>query len=120
MQTILVIDDNSDVREVIQLMLEMADYRVVVAVNGSEGIVAFRTHKPDLVITDLHLPDMSGVDVVRELREIDRACRVVMVSGSTPREDLHDAAPASSVAILPKPFAKHDLLSVVARTLNGS
>jgi CheY-like chemotaxis protein len=117
---ILIIDDNDDVRGILQLMLEAADHQVISTSSGEAGIVAFSAERPELVITDLHLTDMTGVEVIRALRGLDKACRIIMVSGTAPPQELEDASSEFGVVPnLPKPFKRVDLIAIVDRTLKG-
>ena len=66
---ILVIDDEPQIRKLLQISLESNDYRVVQAVNAREGLSFAALHPPDLILLDLGLPDKSGHDVLKEFRE---------------------------------------------------
>ena len=68
MQTILVIDDDDSLRDTIGLMLEQEGYRVHLAADGREGYERSLTLRPDLILVDLRLPGMSGVEICRQLR----------------------------------------------------
>src|SRR4051812_5983419 len=68
MQTILVIDDNPDVREVVRSMLEGRGYGVVVAENGADGMDKFAQHHVDAALVDMDMPRMNGIEVCRALR----------------------------------------------------
>lgn len=117
MATILIIDDHPDVREVLRIMLEVAGHRVIDAVSGTEGLAAFREHKPDLTMTDLRLPDMEGTDVVHALRQIDRVCPIVMVSAEHLEELEAITLGAKAVPTLSKPFTRQRLLAIVEQAL---
>src|SRR5690242_14754095 len=69
MKTILIIEDQPDMRENIATILEMEDYAVLSAVNGREGIEMAREEKPDLVLCDVMMPLMDGHDVLHALRQ---------------------------------------------------
>src|SRR5271154_6010993 len=81
MQTILVIDDEPAMRDVIRLALESVHYRVIEAPDGDLGVDLFREHRPFLVITDFFLPGKPGIDVIRELQKVDPMARIIAISG---------------------------------------
>ena len=68
----LVIDDEVDLRSLLQSTLERADYNVVLAAGGQEGLRAFFEARPDLAIVDIIMPDMSGWTVLERIREVSR------------------------------------------------
>src|SRR5215471_1304784 len=68
---ILVIDDIADTRELLHMYLSKEGYQVIVAATGSEGLYMADAEKPDLVITDIGLPDIDGAELIRDLRELD-------------------------------------------------
>jgi two-component system cell cycle sensor histidine kinase/response regulator CckA len=117
-ETILVIDDEVDIREVVQALLESCGYRVLVAVDGHEGIALYRQHRPIIsaVITDMIMPAMQGMQVVRELRAINPAVRIVAMSGVLGNgTDLKEEP--GSVALLQKPMTGASLVAAVQRVL---
>src|SRR6201981_3052817 len=67
--TILIIDDEPPIRRFLRTTLAVQDYRVVEAATGGEGLSLLRHEKPDLVIVDLGLPDIDGLDLIRRIRE---------------------------------------------------
>src|ERR1700742_3430685 len=65
---ILVVEDNLDMREVLHLYLKTEGFEVVTASDGREGLYMARAEKPDLILTDIHMPELDGISMVRELR----------------------------------------------------
>jgi DNA-binding response OmpR family regulator len=86
MTTLLLIEDDPQVRTVLRLALEDEDYRVVEAGDGMSGVKAFETAEPDLVLLDLRLPDLPGLEVCRELRRRS----IVPIIIVTAQSDSHD------------------------------
>lgn len=80
--TILIIDDDEFYRSVIRRILEDGGHQVIEAENGAEGVKRYRIYRPALVITDMRLPGMSGAEVIRSIREMDRQARIIAVSGA--------------------------------------
>lgn len=83
---ILVIEDYRDSREMLTLLLESLDYRVLAASNGREAIKFAASNQPDLIITDFGLPDMDGLRVVRRIRKLNDRLKYVPIIMLTARE----------------------------------
>ena len=67
-RTILIIEDDVELCEIMRERLEADGYKVIVAYTGSEGIVAINSNTPDIVTLDIHLPDMNGVEILKMLK----------------------------------------------------
>jgi hypothetical protein len=119
-ESILLIDDEPVVRDVLQLLLQRAGYRVFSAVDGGSGIAEFERHRDEisLAISDMMLPDQSGLKVVRELRDRRPTLPVIAISGmmaSGAFDELLEFEP--HVECLAKPLAPAVLLGAVRRAL---
>jgi len=119
MPRILVIDDEVAVRKVIVRMLTSAGHEVSAAPDGAAGLRLWREAGADLVLTDLHMPEMNGLEVIRALRAAELTLPVVAMSGTgAAREDLTQAVQQlGSVGILGKPFSWDELIGVIAAAL---
>lgn len=113
MHTILVIDDEKPVLEMLKLALTRMGYRVSVAASGLEGIHMFGHCKFDLVITDILMPGLDGNDVVDHIRRSDRPFTPVIGMSGTPW--LLDADTVDMV--LPKPFSIYTLFEYVQQLI---
>lgn len=112
----LVIDDDTQVRELVCLMLRRAGFEVVSAKDGREGIVVCQASKPDVVVTDIFMPHQDGIDVLREIKALPKPPRVVVVSGGSPRmqlDFLEIAQKLGADSILYKPFTRDQLIEAV-------
>jgi CheY-like chemotaxis protein len=117
---ILVIDDDALVRDIIKRDLEMAGYRVVVAGDGREGLAQYWSVAPDLLIIDLIMPEMDGIEVITELRKRRINTRILAISGGGRlgnRDILQVAHALGADDILAKPFQLADLTDKVQRLL---
>jgi two-component system, OmpR family, response regulator len=81
-ESILLIDDSAPVRDDLRLALEVAGYRVIEAADGREGVALFREHRPAVTILDIVMPEMDGIETVREILAIDPAAVVFTMSGA--------------------------------------
>jgi CheY-like chemotaxis protein len=115
---IVVAEDHEDIRYVLQRALERAGHVVVTAVDGVEALQAVRQHQPDVVVSDVDMPRMNGLDLCRTIRaDADlRHIPVVLISGGLlPGDDR--AAEAGASATLLKPFMPAQLLACIAGLL---
>ncbi len=78
---ILIIDDDDGLRAVLHRMLQSGNYNVLEAADGKSGLQIWKEQQPEIVITDLQLPDIDGLEVLRTIRESDSICEVVMLTG---------------------------------------
>ena len=114
MATVLVIDDEAPVRAVVRSALNSAGYEVTEASNGREGLARFRQSPPDLVIADIHMPELNGLDVIMELTREFLDVKVIAISGVPGYQRLLDLAKLLGARqTLHKPFAIDELLSAV-------
>ncbi len=81
MATILLVDDNDDLRDSIRLRLEADEHRVVEAADGSEAIQCWRLHAPDLIITDFRMPHLNGLEVIQAVSAQQPALPIILMSG---------------------------------------
>lgn len=131
MTSVLIIDDEEEVGHALRRVLERARYTVSTAGGGREGLALLDQHQPDLVITDIIMPKMHGIELIRTIRARHPATRIVAISGGgnfgplqyqpeaiTTSAYLAAASEAGADAVLTKPFDKDELLEVVRRLLS--
>ncbi|RKZ69070.1 MAG: response regulator [Gammaproteobacteria bacterium] len=130
MASILIIDDEEDIRDALQMILQRAGYDVMVASNGSEAIELQRGEPADLIITDIIMPEKDGVTTIKEIREEFPGTRIIAISGGggvQPVEYVPEAitttaylAAAKEVGadmVFTKPFERKDLINAVYELL---
>ena len=112
---VLVVDDHRIVRDGLALIIgREADLEVVASAGtGEEAVAAFRLHKPDVVLMDLQLPGMSGVEAIRAIRAIDGNARVVVLTMYAGDEDIYRALDVGATTYLLKDSVSDDLVGVV-------
>lgn len=110
--TILVVEDEPDIRRFLRASLGAEGYRVVESASGRRGAIDAATHKPDLAIVDLGLPDVDGVDVIRRIREWS-AMPVLVLSARAQERAKVDALDAGADDYITKPFGVGELLARV-------
>ena len=120
--SILVIDDDAIVRETVHQILENAGYEVICADNGERGLDAFRARRPDLVVTDIIMPERDGIGTMLEMRREWPGAPIVAISGGgrlANTEYLDMARKLGANDVLTKPFEPEELIEAVARCLPG-
>ena len=121
MATILLIDDDEQVRRVFQVTLEGAGYRVLTAESGPHGLRLLQHQEVDLMLVDIFMPDMDGLEVIQLLHKNRPAYKIIAISGgSGKRNHLDTAKYLGAHDTLKKPFSLQELLQAVAIQLNSS
>src|SRR5579862_9091067 len=116
----MVVDDHPMWRDAVARDLAEAGYEVVAtASDGAQALRVFGAARPDVVVLDLQLPDMSGVEVTGALRALNTAVRVLVLSASGEQQDVLEAVKAGAVGYLLKSAARAEFLDAVQRTASG-
>ncbi len=116
MPTILLIDDEAPLRKMLRTLLERNGFQVLEAPDGRHGVALYKAHHPDLVITDLIMPEKEGLEVIRELKVLDPDVKIIAVSGGgivDPVMYLKLAENFGAQYALSKPISNKDLLSII-------
>ena len=122
MADILIIDDDPAVRSTVRKVLERAGHTIREAEDGDVGLRLFREEAPDLVITDLFMPDKDGIETIQELREHAPEAKILAMSGGAsvePEGPLSDAEVFGADASLAKPFSLDELQGKVDALLSS-
>jgi CheY-like chemotaxis protein len=120
--SILVVDDDAGVAGLIFELLAGEDYSVQRAINGREALKMVQDRLPDLIITDLVMPEVDGLEFIAALRRIDMRMPIIAISGGglvDKRTYLSLAGKMGANAILAKPFANDDLVRKVGELLHA-
>ena len=113
---ILLVEDEPDIRRFLRSTLDVEGYRLVEAAAGRRGAIDAATHKPDLAIVDLGLPDMDGIDVIRRIREWS-PMPIIVLSARVQERAKIDALDAGADDYVTKPFAVGELLARIRAAL---
>ncbi len=114
---ILIVDDERDLVETCLRVLGRRGYRCLCAHTGQHGIVIIDQERPDVVLTDLYLPDVDGLSVLRHAREQSPTIPGVLMTAYTSPQTITRARDAGALVVLPKPFSNVELLEVIDRAL---
>ena len=112
---ILAVEDDAPIRNLISTTLKTNDYRYQLASNGKEAILAVSTQNPDIVLLDLGLPDMDGVEVIRTIRSWSNL-PIIVISARSEERDKIEALDAGADDYLTKPFSVEELLARIRTT----
>lgn len=116
---ILIIDDEPQIRKLLQINLESNDYKVVQASTGKEGLILSANHPPDLVLLDIGLPDKSGHEILKELREWYNK-PIIILSVQDNETDIVSALDNGATDYLTKPFRTGELLARIRSAIRRS
>lgn len=114
---ILVVDDDNDACELIATVLGQAGYAVAKCTDPFEALSITAAHHPDLILTDLQMPGMNGLELIRRIRGVDANVPVVLTTGTETRDLCTAASAYGAVACLEKPINLDQLLWTIDSTL---
>ena len=117
MATIMIVDDSNYTRRTHRRILESDGHTVVEASSGMAAIEGFFVHRPDLMVLDLTMEDIGGLEVLERLRELNAAARVIVVSADVQRSTAQMVADAGALRFIGKPVAPEELLQAVRALL---
>jgi len=116
----LVVDDEPEVRRLLRDFLSDRGYEVLLAADGLEALESLGAHRPDLVLLDIAMPEMDGVEALKQITTIDPAVRVIMVTANTDISLTSRLLALGAVDYIPKPFDLDYLEQAVSIQLAAS
>lgn len=119
---LMVLDDDTAVRHTWTIIFRQQGYDVVPVERGEEAIAAAHERAPDLLLADIRLPDMTGIEAARRVRQIAPSCHVLLISGDGESSEALEIARAEGTdfEVLPKPISPPDLIQRIASFLKAS
>lgn len=110
--TVVIVDDSKLSRKVLRSILEDEGYAVIAeATDGEEGIAAYLQYKPDVVTLDITMPNMNGMEALKEILSMDKKAKVVMISAAGQQKKIIEALKIGAEKFITKPFEKEDVIS---------
>jgi CheY-like chemotaxis protein len=119
---ILVIDDDISVRTTLQTMLAGVGYEVECAIDGKEGVGMFEASRPDLVITDIIMPDREGIETIIMIKRLGPQTKIIAMSGGGSASNMDFLKVAETLGadhVIAKPFEHDELINLVQQSLSG-
>jgi two-component system chemotaxis response regulator CheY len=116
---ILCVDDSASIRQMVKLTLSGAGYQVVQASDGAEGLAKARESTVNLVVTDLNMPVMNGLGLIRELRKLSayKGVPIIFLTTESDARLKQEAKAAGATAWITKPFQQEQLVGVVKKVI---
>ncbi|QTN19173.1 response regulator [Brevundimonas sp. AJA228-03] len=115
--SILVVDDDDNIREVIHAVLTQAGFQVLVAASGEAALALLKRSRFELVLLDVHMPKMSGLEVLAAMKKIADATPVLMVTADSQTATVREALSLGCSGYIAKPFTPATLVERVRRVL---
>ncbi len=115
---ILLIDDEQSLIETLTVLLKGEGFDVISELTGTGGVKAFKEHNPDLVLSDVRMPKMSGIDVLQEIRKTNPNTPVVLMTAQASLQSAIQAVNLGATHYVQKPFENDELLAVLGRSLD--
>lgn len=118
MASILAVDDDEKIRELLYTILRRKGHRVLTASHGQKGIDVFRRERPHVTILDFEMPDLDGLAVLRQIRAIDPSAPVIMLTGAGTEALEKQARELGVTDFLSKGFSLHEVGAALNQVLN--
>jgi CheY-like chemotaxis protein len=119
MTKILVIDDEQGIRHLLDTLLRRKGYDVVLAESGRQGLELFRRERPDVIVLDLKMPEMDGLTVLRQIKNLDPGKPVIILTGAGTAEAERQVRALGVTEYVEKEFSLHLLGDSLKRLLNN-
>ena len=118
-KTILIVDDSESIREVVSFTLENEGYKVLVGVDGKDALKFLDGSELDLIITDLHMPVMDGIDLIKEVRSMEKYQRIPILFLTTESQAAKkmEAKEAGATGWIIKPFVPAKLIAAINKVI---
>lgn len=117
---ILIIDDDIQFRTMMAEMIERKGYTVFAAADGEEGVMIWGNLKPDLVITDIIMPNKEGIETILTLKRLDKNIKIIAISGggrTNAKDNLRSAKLLGASDTLAKPFESDELIKAIEKLI---
>ena len=118
MKVLLIVDDNQVEPVVAQLVLELDGHEVRLALNGPDGYLAYLQFQPDLIITDIQMPEENGFELMNYIREKDPTVKTIHMSGNLGRFNSLLMEEKSLINSIEKPFSREELIGWVSKSVH--
>jgi len=119
MSKVLVIDDDEMLLSLMQNILQGEGYTILSTADGPRGIAIYKEERPDIVLLDLGLPSMNGLEVLRRIRSFDEKAKVIVVTGYGSAESVEVAYRSGAWDFVQKPFNNADVLKLIKTAIDA-
>ncbi len=116
--TILLVDDEAHIRKYVGLILrQLGAPRIIEASNGEEGVAAYIRENPDLVLLDVNMPIMDGIETLKKLKQIDPDCVAVMLTSLANRQTIEQAIELGAANYIRKDTSREEITKALSETI---
>ncbi len=120
MEKILIIEDNKKELESLEKLLKLSGYQTYTALTGRKGLEQFKIVSPDLLLLDLGLPDIAGLDIIKEIRIFDNITPIIVITGLDPNDTLEKCFEELADDYINKPYTLEVLIARMKNALSHS
>ena len=114
MKNVLIVDDSRTSRRILKDILERADYSIVgEAINGKEGVDLYKKLQPDIVTMDITMPEMDGIEALKQIRKEFPDAKVVMITAAGQKDKMMEAVKLGAAEFVSKPFVEETVLDAM-------
>ena len=119
-ETILLVEDEEALRDMLRLILKSKGYKVIIAQDGSEAIKKYKLHKDeiDIVLTDMGLPEMTGLDMYKKMKKIRTNVKAIFASGFFEPDIKAKIMKAGAKGFVQKPYSQDEILRILRKVLD--
>ena len=117
-KTVLVVDDDQTIQDYFERVLK--EYRVLKASNGTEALEIVKKERPDLVLLDIRMPGIDGIETLRRIKAVDRDITVIMLSAHRTLQTNLEAAKLGAYTSLAKPFDLYEMKTIISDAFNNA
>jgi DNA-binding NtrC family response regulator len=112
---VLIVDDDRDIVSIVSTILAGRGWDISAAYSGSEALEAVTASKPDIILLDIMMPEMNGIEVLKKIRKIDSDARIIMITAFGDVESYLDSMELGAYEYINKPFETDELLEMIDR-----
>lgn len=116
MEKVMIVDDSKTSRRVLRTILESYEYEVVgEAGNGKDAIEQYKQLTPDIVTMDITMPEMDGLEALKQIMEVDADAKVIMVTAAAQKNKMLEAIKLGAVDFIQKPFEAEQIITIISK-----
>jgi len=112
---VLIVDDDKDIVTIVSTILSGRGWDIKAAYNGREALEAVTSSKPDIILLDIMMPEMNGIEVLKRIKKIDINARIIMITAFGDVESYLDSMELGAYEYINKPFETDELLEMIDR-----
>ena len=116
---VLIVDDDRDIVTIVTTMLEGRELDISAAYNGADALQAVSSSMPDVILLDIMMPEMNGIEVLKKIKKMDSAARIIMITAFGDVESYLDSMELGAYEYINKPFETNELLEMIDKVVTA-